>query len=542
MNVTATANTGYHFVYWSVTGGVVIANASSSGRFTVTAAGTVTANFALTTYTLTVSSDGNGTVTPAAAVALAPGDAQAVTAIPNTGYHFAQWRLVSGLDVAIADRYASATTVTLNSGHAEVRAEFVKGGSLAVAGIGSGADVFIYGQNGWMGRKVLDGPGTISNLAPGNLVLAVVESGRRTEYIDTTVVGDATVTVTVSLRNAAPVVSDTPVPLGTAGGPIEVGSRVSPVMADFDRNGIPELLAGRNDGGFLYFTKSGDSWTAVEGPKTVPGADLSVNGGMSCLRTADWDGDNRVDIIASDKSNHIILFRNASGTGGLVFNNGTVLFTAPTGTLTGFDLADLDRDAKPDLVIGYADGTVAVAMASVSFTWENASWGSPTAVTVAGAPLDAGADAMPCMAEVTGDTGYDLLVANEAGAISLYKNRNDGTFQDRGAMNAAGKPFAGSAIGAAYGGTGEFVSFIVSDAGGKISIGNGLLRGDFHEDGDNEVNVMDLQVFGDAWGTTEAGGGWVWKCNLDQTPDGNGKQVIDVFDLAIFGDSWLAKK
>jgi len=338
------------------------------------------------------------------------------------------------------------------------------------------------------------------------------------------------------------VVSDTLAGLSTADGRISGGSGASPVVADFDKNGAPELLVGSSDGTFLYFTKSGSVWVPASGPTTAAGGGLAVSGGIGCVRVADWNGDNRVDIIVSDLSNHILVFRNMSSTGGLVFETGSIIYTAGAGTLTGFDIADLNGDAKPDFVLGFVDGTVTTVSASGSFTWEDPAWDASSVVLVEGVPLNAGSGAMPCVTELTGDTGLDLLVANGAGQVMFYKNRNDGSFQDRGVMNAAGKPLEGNTIAVVFGEQGEFVSFIVSDASGKLSAGQGLLRGDFHADSDNEVNVMDLQVFGDAWGKIETDDGWVWKCNLDQTPDGSGKQVIDVFDLAIFGDSWLAKK
>jgi uncharacterized repeat protein (TIGR02543 family) len=84
--VTANASTGYHFNGW--TGGMV----SSDNPLTITNVTsniTVTANFAINTYTLTVNSDGNGTATGSGTVN--HGVAHAITATPNTGYDFVNW-------------------------------------------------------------------------------------------------------------------------------------------------------------------------------------------------------------------------------------------------------------------------------------------------------------------------------------------------------------------------------------------------------------------------------------------------------------------
>lgn len=540
VQLTATPATGWHFTAWSGD----TATAANPLFITMKRNRSVTANFALTTYTLTVTSGDNGTVVPSGDVVLQPNVAQGVTASPFTGYHFLQWSLISGTNVTIADPHAVTTMVTLTESNATVRADFIKDGSITVSGIGANADVYLYGQSGWVGRKMLDGPGTINALAPGNYLLAVTESGKRTEYIPATVLENQTTAITVTLRNPAPIVSDTLVKLSTVAGQIITGSPASPVMVDFNRDGTLELLVARADGTFRYFTKSGALWSPATGPKTGSGADLSVSGGTVCLRAVDWNGDNRVDLIAADNSNHLKLFTNISSTGGLVFDNGTTLYTLGSGTLTGFDIADLNADAKPDLVLGLADGTVATALAASGFTWLSPSWDAALGLTLSGgAALDAGSNAAPCMVEATGDSGMDLLVANSGGFVILYKNRNDGSYQDRGAMNCSGKPLLGSAISTAYGPTGEFVSFVLSDAGGKLSSGQALLRGDFYvADLLNEVEVMDLQAFGDVWGKSEVDAGWKWKCNLDLSEDGGGKQTIEVLDLAIFGDSWLAKK
>ena len=65
-SVSATANTGYQFKNWTVTGGAKVANANSaSTTVTAIAAGTVTANFTAITYTITYNlNNGTGTMTP----------------------------------------------------------------------------------------------------------------------------------------------------------------------------------------------------------------------------------------------------------------------------------------------------------------------------------------------------------------------------------------------------------------------------------------------------------------------------------------------
>ena len=85
--VTAVPNTGYHFVSWS--DGVLTAARTDTN---VTADITVTATFAITSYTLTYTAGANGSITGASPQTVAHGaSGTEVTAVPNTGYHFVSW-------------------------------------------------------------------------------------------------------------------------------------------------------------------------------------------------------------------------------------------------------------------------------------------------------------------------------------------------------------------------------------------------------------------------------------------------------------------
>ncbi len=85
--VTAVANSGYHFVNWS--DGNTTASRTDSN---VTANKSVTANFAINTYTLTYTAGANGTITGTSPQTVNHnGSGTAVTAVANTGYHFVNW-------------------------------------------------------------------------------------------------------------------------------------------------------------------------------------------------------------------------------------------------------------------------------------------------------------------------------------------------------------------------------------------------------------------------------------------------------------------
>ncbi|XUX01138.1 MAG: InlB B-repeat-containing protein [Dehalogenimonas sp.] len=85
--VTATPNAGYHFVSWS--DGILTATRTDTN---VQANISVTATFAVNTFTLTYTAGANGSITGTSPQTVNQGaDGSAVTATPNAGYHFVSW-------------------------------------------------------------------------------------------------------------------------------------------------------------------------------------------------------------------------------------------------------------------------------------------------------------------------------------------------------------------------------------------------------------------------------------------------------------------
>ena len=85
--VTAVPNTGYHFVDWSDG-----STANPRTDANVTANLSVTANFAINTYTLSYTAGANGSISGNASQTVNHGDSgTAVTAVPDMGYQFVNW-------------------------------------------------------------------------------------------------------------------------------------------------------------------------------------------------------------------------------------------------------------------------------------------------------------------------------------------------------------------------------------------------------------------------------------------------------------------
>lgn len=124
-SISATAATGYSFVNWTTSSGGTIANASSASTTYTMPNGnaTVTANFSINSYTLTVqaSPSGGGTVTGGGTFNY--GSTNTITATAATGYQFAGWSTTSG---TLADASSATTTLTLAASDATVTATFTK--------------------------------------------------------------------------------------------------------------------------------------------------------------------------------------------------------------------------------------------------------------------------------------------------------------------------------------------------------------------------------------------------------------------------------
>jgi hypothetical protein len=102
-NFTITANTGYHVANVLVDG--VTVGAVGSYNFTnVIANHTISATFAINTFTITATAGANGAIAPSGAVSVNYGASQNFTISPNTGYHVADV-LVDGVTVGAVGSY-----------------------------------------------------------------------------------------------------------------------------------------------------------------------------------------------------------------------------------------------------------------------------------------------------------------------------------------------------------------------------------------------------------------------------------------------------
>jgi uncharacterized repeat protein (TIGR02543 family) len=104
VTITPVANTDYHFVSWTGPDAADIIDTDGVYTIVMDADKSVTANFAIETYTLTASNSGNGSVTldPAGGT-YAAGTTVTLTPVPNPDYHFVSWTGPDAADIIDTD-------------------------------------------------------------------------------------------------------------------------------------------------------------------------------------------------------------------------------------------------------------------------------------------------------------------------------------------------------------------------------------------------------------------------------------------------------
>ncbi len=194
--VTAVPATGYHFVQWS--------DASTANPRTdanVTGNLSVTAQFAINEYSLSYAAGANGSISGTSSQTVNHGSSgTAVTAVPDTGYHFVQWS-----DASTANPRTDANV----TGNLSVTAQFaINEYSLSYAA----------GSNGSLSGSTAQ---TVNHGSSGTAVTAVPDTGYHfVQWSDASTANPRTdanvvanLAVTASFANDAPVIA----PVGDRG-------------------------------------------------------------------------------------------------------------------------------------------------------------------------------------------------------------------------------------------------------------------------------------------------------------------------------------
>ncbi|MCQ2123227.1 MAG: InlB B-repeat-containing protein [Fibrobacter sp.] len=133
VNISATADYGYRFTKWSVSGSncVIADSKSSSTTMIVNGNCMVYANF-VETVVVGVSAGTGGTVSPKDYVTYDVGSSNAITATPSTGYRFDKWTVSDTKNCVVANTASASTKVTVK-GPCQITAMFIRNYRVDVA-------------------------------------------------------------------------------------------------------------------------------------------------------------------------------------------------------------------------------------------------------------------------------------------------------------------------------------------------------------------------------------------------------------------------
>ena len=187
------------------------------------------------------------------------------------------------------------------------------------------------------------------------------------------------------------------------------------VIADLDKDGKPDLAVNTGGivDGYLSVLRNISSSSVISFASKV---DLAIGGGsLENFRTADLDGDEKIDIIYPNYFfNSIYLFRNLS-------TPGNISFAAEFRIITSADpdqleIGDLNDDGKPDLAVSYA-----ILSDDASVFRNTSSVGSIAFTTSVDYPTGKNTDGIT-INDLDGDGKPDMAVCTLLDSVLLFKN------------------------------------------------------------------------------------------------------------------------
>lgn len=201
-----------------------------------------------------------------------------------------------------------------------------------------------------------------------------------------------------------------------------------PAFGDVDCDGRTDLLCGIGDGTLLYFRNLGDTLPEFAPPApNYAGIDV---GDYATPQLFDLDRDGRPDLLVGNRRGRITYYRNTAPYGGFDFQY-------VTDTLGGVDVRDADvsffgycvprffRNPQNETVLfcGSEQGDIIyydLIDNNLSGTFRRKEAALNETVGEALCSIAEGTRSVPAVADLSGDGYPDLLVGNYAGGLSLF--------------------------------------------------------------------------------------------------------------------------
>ena len=200
---------------------------------------------------------------------------------------------------------------------------------------------------------------------------------------------------------------------------LQVGMNPVPDLADLDNDNDPDMLVGLSESGVLkIYTNTGSpSLAQFDESNAVILGDVGL---YAYPVFCDLDADGDQDILAGRDEHGFICYQNTGDPANPAWQTNNTLFDG-LGNQTYWnspDLADLNGDSKPDLVFGSAAGPLNYYINT----------GTPSApawtlnTTLFGGVMDVGGASNPCFFDYDGDGDLDLFSGSQLGNIKYFEN------------------------------------------------------------------------------------------------------------------------
>ncbi len=318
VELSAQASDGFTFSEWSWDDSTAT---GESLDLTVDTSYIITAVFEKKAYTLTVTHDGNGTVSPSGDLPLEHGESRSITATPGSDYNFDKWTVVSG-EAEIANINAQNSTVSVTS-DATVKAGFKpkpktatpsispEGGlyqeevTVSITCATNGATIYYTTDNTapTTGSKVYPGPFIVSD---GATVRAVAKGP--SQRLSNEVSQAYTFNRPPTIEIVTPVNND-----------LLAGWIIFQVSVD-DPDGSVDSVKFRNAGGALGSVSAGSGWVwtwknATAGPHTIEAIAYDNSGSTASASVSFSVGkwEETYEVPATTGSRHISMALPSTG-------------------------------------------------------------------------------------------------------------------------------------------------------------------------------------------------------------------------------------